>query len=72
MRISQKDDQLCGGEPCRQCARDAAPMFCRFLDTETCRMGLNIAEHQHTAQGFQHPDGLDSRGYWAFGDKAVQ
>lgn len=23
MRICQKDDQLCGGEPCRQCAKDA-------------------------------------------------
>ncbi len=48
-----------------------APTYCRFLGSETCRMGLNIAEHNLTAQGFQHPDGLDAKGYYAFDDKAV-
>lgn len=48
-------------------------MLCRFLgDTEECRGGLALDEHRHTAQGFEHPTGLDSRGYYAFGVEAVQ
>lgn len=53
-------------------AIDHAPTLCRFLDSETCRAGLNIAEHRLTSQGWEHPTGLDARGYWAFGAEAVQ
>lgn len=54
-------------------AVDRAPMLCRFLgDSETCRAGLNIAEHNLTSAGWEHPTGLDARGYWAFGSEATQ
>lgn len=54
-------------------ACDDGPIYCRFLgDSETCRGGLDIAEHRLTAHGWQHPDGLDARGYYAFDEEAVQ
>lgn len=49
-----------------------APIFCRFLDSETCRGGLDVDEHRLEAGGFRHPDGLDTVGRWAFGAEAVQ
>lgn len=54
----------------------SASLYCRFLSSETCRDGLNIADHaletDDTGKSrWRHPDGLDARGYFAFGDKAV-
>lgn len=54
-------------------AVDHAPMFCRFVgDTETCRANIDIAEHRLESGGWRCPDGLDARGYWAFGSEATQ
>lgn len=52
---------------------DHAPIICRIpAGTDTCRAGLDIGEHNLTAHGWEHPTGLDARGYWAFGERAVQ
>lgn len=53
-------------------AVDHAPTYCRFHGTNTCRAGLTLDEHVLTAQGWEHPTGLDAKGYWAFGERAVQ
>ena len=51
---------------------DGGAMYCRFLGTETCRGGLNVAEHRLESGGFRHPDGLNAKGYYAFDEEAVQ
>lgn len=48
---------------------DSAPTYCRFLGTDTCRLGLDIAEHNLEPSGWRHPDDLDHNGRWLFTNK---